>query len=142
MTTSYTCRSLHLNTLLWGPRGGHCLSESFQLVALGSSPHPETPELAGMFRTCYRGNLGDMDPLHIKSRRKYSVQSVARLTFLPALNHSFSRSAQRVLHLKNEVVPPSKLWLFNSNEDQQKSPSSFVNASWYPVKSGHYFYNA
>jgi len=50
--------------------------------------------------------------------------------------------AQIILHLKNEVLPLSKLSLFNSNEDQQKNSSSFVNTSWYPVKWGHYFYNA
>lgn len=85
----------------------------------------------------YHGNLRDTSFLQSKN-----VQIDVRPTYLPSLNHSFSHSAQIILHLKNEVLPLSKLSLFNSNEDQQKNSSSFVNTSWYPVKAGHYFYNA
>lgn len=41
---------------------------------------------------------------------------------------------------KNEVLPPSKLSLLNTCEDQQKNSSSFANVSWCPVKSGHDFH--
>lgn len=88
----------------------------------------------------YCGNLGAF--LQSKTKEKYVVQIDVRPIFLPSLNHSFSHSAQIILHLKNEVLPLSKVSLFNSNEDQQKNSSSFVNTSWCPVKSGHYFYNA
>lgn len=90
----------------------------------------------------YRGNLRDSSFLQSKTKEKYVVQIDVRPTFLPSLNHSFSHSAQIILHLKNEVLPLSKLSLFNSNKDQHKNSSSFVNTSWYPVKSGHCFYNA
>lgn len=64
------------------------------------------------------------------SNRKETVAHTepAYLHFLP---QSSSHSAQIILHVKKWSLPPSKLWLLHSSEDQQKNSSSFANMSWY-----------
>lgn len=72
------------------------------------------------------------------SQKRSHCQIDARPTFIPSLIILFLIQLRSSCTWKNEVLPPSKLSLFNNSEDQQKNPSSFANVSWCPVKSGHH----
>lgn len=72
------------------------------------------------------------------SQKRSRCQIDARPAFIPSLIIVFLIQLRSSCTWKNEVLPPSKLSLFNNSEDQQKNPSSFANVSWYPVKSGHH----
>lgn len=68
------------------------------------------------------------------------VEIDARPASIPSLIILFLIQLRSSCTWKNEVLPPSKLSLLNTCEDQQKNSSSFANVSWCPVKSGHDFH--
>lgn len=68
------------------------------------------------------------------------VEIGARPASIPSLIILFLIQLRSSCTWNNEVLPPSKLSLLNTCEDQQKNSSSFANVSWCPVKSGHDFH--
>lgn len=75
-----------------------------------------------------------------QTRREIVVQIDAWPAFISSLIVLSLIQLRSSCTWKNEVLPPSKLSLFNNSEDQQKNSSSFANVSWCPVKSGHLFH--
>lgn len=85
-------------------------------------------------RTCLQKNKQE------KNWREMVVEFAARPASIPSLIILFLIQFRSSCTWKNEVLPPSKLSLLNTCEDQQKNSSSFANVSWCPVKSGHNFH--
>jgi hypothetical protein len=124
---AHTCNPCSMNTevgrFLWfwshpGVHGVFCTSLGYRV------------------RTC----LGEekKKPTKQTNQRRNSCQTDVRPAFLPSLIILFLIQLRSSCTWKNEVLPPSKLSLFNNSEDQQKNSSSFANVSWCPVKSGHH----